>query len=387
MKRKFIIGIMLFFFLSFIILYFFSSEQHLSVLSFQRFYNGNKIENILTWSTIDNVKEYEVVVYDKDQNVTLNITTTEESLDIQDSIFMLNDRFFVTVTAKTTQGEKITSEQYGTIWKQEINKVSKVTSSREEGKVRGRKKITLKTASPNATIYYTTDGSIPTTDSIEYEDPITLKKSMTIKAIAVKADFEDSDVSTFTYEVTSTKPIVYLSPSTQEYNIGIKGSHYTTEEEMMNKIADVIEPILKKNDIEVYRNKPSMTAATSIADSRKHDVDLHLAIHSNASPENKRGRYTGVETWIYDETCKEAEQIAEKLQAAVVSLYYSQYGNRGVLYSKEIGGLKETNPYNVNNGILLEIAFHDNWNDAVWMVENIENIGRTIANTIIDYYK
>lgn len=387
MKKKFVFGILLFLFVVSFTLFCCHEKEQLSILSFHRYDNGKEIESILSWSPVEKVKEYKITCFDKYQNVLLETTSKKEKIDIQNSQLMEEERFFVTVQAIKQNGKTVTSNQYGTSWKKEQKKVSVVTSNREDGKVKGRKKIKLKTASPNATIYYTLDGSLPNTDSEKYIEPIELKKSVMIKAIATKEGYEDSDIATFMYEVTSTNPVVYLSPSTQTYNVGIKGTGYTNESEMMNQIADVVEPILKKNKIEVYRNKPTMTAALSIRDSRKLDVDLHLAIHSNASPESKKGSYTGVETWVYDKNCVEAEEIAKKLQQSIVDLYYNRYGDRGVLYSREIGGLKETNPYNVNNGILLEVAFHDNWNDAVWIVKNVEKIGKAIAEVIIAYYK
>lgn len=61
--------------------------------------------------------------------------------------------------------------------------------------------ITL-TAGEGATIYYTTDGSAPTTDSTQYSQALTLTDGVnTIKAIAVEADKDPSAVATFTYTV------------------------------------------------------------------------------------------------------------------------------------------------------------------------------------------
>lgn len=48
-------------------------------------------------------------------------------------------------------------------------------------------------------IYYTLDGSEPTTASTKYTEPIIAKDDLTIKAIAVKEGYKDSDVVTFTY--------------------------------------------------------------------------------------------------------------------------------------------------------------------------------------------
>jgi hypothetical protein len=62
--------------------------------------------------------------------------------------------------------------------------------------------VTLATATEGAEIYYTTDGSAPTTSSTKYSGAITVSTPTTIKAIAVKAGMEDSDVLTAAYTIS-----------------------------------------------------------------------------------------------------------------------------------------------------------------------------------------
>ena len=57
-------------------------------------------------------------------------------------------------------------------------------------------------------------------------------------------------------------PIIYLSPSTQEYNEYVNG--LGNEEEWMNRLADAMEPMLFASGIQYTRNTPDMTAASSI---------------------------------------------------------------------------------------------------------------------------
>lgn len=61
--------------------------------------------------------------------------------------------------------------------------------------------VELATATAGATIYYTDDGSVPTTSSTEYNpsNKITLSASKTIKAIAVKSGMTNSQVATQAY--------------------------------------------------------------------------------------------------------------------------------------------------------------------------------------------
>ena len=64
--------------------------------------------------------------------------------------------------------------------------------------------VTIACATEGAKIYYTTDGTAPTTASTLYEGAITINKTTTIKAIAVKDGMADSAVVTATYTKKST---------------------------------------------------------------------------------------------------------------------------------------------------------------------------------------
>lgn len=55
------------------------------------------------------------------------------------------------------------------------------------------------TATDDATIYYTTDGSAPTRASAKYTGPFPITKAMTVKAVAVQTGYEDSPVAAATY--------------------------------------------------------------------------------------------------------------------------------------------------------------------------------------------
>ena len=55
-------------------------------------------------------------------------------------------------------------------------------------------------------------------------------------------------------------PKIYLSPSTQEYNITLSGN---SEEYYMNLIANAMIPYLRASGIEYGRNTPDMTALSS----------------------------------------------------------------------------------------------------------------------------
>ena len=58
------------------------------------------------------------------------------------------------------------------------------------------------TGPDGATIYYTTDGNVPTSASSVYSEPVTLTETTTLKAIAVK-DGQSSEVTSRTYTKSS----------------------------------------------------------------------------------------------------------------------------------------------------------------------------------------
>ena len=61
--------------------------------------------------------------------------------------------------------------------------------------------VTLMDTTSSATIYYTTDGSIPTTSSTRYTGPISVSTTTTINAIATATGYGQSPVATATYTI------------------------------------------------------------------------------------------------------------------------------------------------------------------------------------------
>ena len=62
------------------------------------------------------------------------------------------------------------------------------------------KDIVLKTATPDASIHYTLDGSLPEAKSAVYQSPFSISKSCQLKAIALHQDMLDSEVSIIYFE-------------------------------------------------------------------------------------------------------------------------------------------------------------------------------------------
>ena len=73
------------------------------------------------------------------------------------------------------------------------------------GAVNSGTKVTISCVTEGAKIYYTTDGNEPTASSTEYTDAISVTAAVTLKAIAVKDDLNDSAVESASYLIIPTK--------------------------------------------------------------------------------------------------------------------------------------------------------------------------------------
>lgn len=175
---------------------------------------------------------------------------------------------------------------------------------------------------------------------------------------------------------------VYLSPSIQEKNIG--AGEYGTEEYRANLIADVTEKELIRHGITIYRNKPTMTLTQAINDSNKKNADIHFAIHTNAY--NKKAR--GCEIFCWEKgTGSEGEKLVNEVYLLLAAI--TPTADRGIKQGKNFYGegkhMAEVAKTKMPAG-LVEVAFHDNPADAVWIINNIELIGVTIAKGILKYF-
>jgi sugar lactone lactonase YvrE len=73
--------------------------------------------------------------------------------------------------------------------------------------------VTLTTTTPGASIYYTTDSSTPTTSSNLYTGPFTVSSTSNIKAIAAKAGYNDSNVTSAAFTINGIVGTPAFSPT------------------------------------------------------------------------------------------------------------------------------------------------------------------------------
>lgn len=333
----------------------------------------------LTFTGGDNATEYILEIF-KDDILIKEVSLNQNRAIISSEFFVKDNNYTFKIKAKYLDYESYSKEATVSFKMKEKETLLPVYINKDSNYVKENSYITLNNPNNKGTIYYTLDGTDPNENSLVYENPILIKENTTIKTIIKEDKSYDSPVSTYSLNIgNKTDYKVYLSPSNQDGNLGVKSVGYTNEEKEMNDLSNYIEKRLKDYNIKVYRNNPNGNINLWVADSRYYGADLHIAIHSNASTNHTS---KGIETWINDQT-SDTYSLANMIQSDLMNIYYDkENGNRGVKYSN--GALGETRMPKF--GILVEVAHHDYLEDAKWIMDNKELIGNTIADSILKYF-
>jgi len=172
-------------------------------------------------------------------------------------------------------------------------------------------------------------------------------------------------------------PRVYLSPSTQEFNQFINGGN---EEYYMNQIVDAMIPYLRASGIEFTRNNPGDSISKIIERSNEIPYDLHLSLHSRGTPDGNDAPLRGIDVFYYTISSISGEKAA-----------YTIYENL-----KDIYPVPELVSFVPNltmlelaltdaPSVLVELGYYDNLQDALWIENNIDEIGRNLAMSVANF--
>ena len=135
------------------------------------------------------------------------------------------------LTEQTTVKAIVTKDGYtdSEVTTLTIYKVATPTIQQETG----THNVSITTATPGATIYYTTDGTTPTTSSTLYTGASEELGGKPIKAIAVKDNMINSDIGEGEIDIRCATPVISFNNITSTVSIdsGTEGStiHYTTD--------------------------------------------------------------------------------------------------------------------------------------------------------------
>jgi len=313
----------------------------------------------------------------------VEVKRTENQIWIPAETFEEEKEYLLTIQAVYDDFLEIAEESSIVLTIEKKETTSGVYTSHNPTFIKKGTPVELKTRTKDAVIYYTLDGSDPTEESLVYQKPLIINEDVTLKTYAKSKNRFDSVIRTYSFSIRDKTPVIYLSPSNQSENYGVYSTGFTTEMEMMNRIADVVGQELKNAGFIVYRNSPHLGIDEWVVESKRLGADFHFAIHSNASRnQTARGPEIHVDN-EYSLSYSIAAYIYENLWDIYPSNDNQEY-NRGIKYAR--GNLGEASDRYLECSSLLEVAFHDEENDARFIVEHLEEIGKNIATSIISYY-
>jgi len=187
------------------------------------------------------------------------------------------------------------------------------------------------------------------------------------------------------------KRIVYLSPENidKEYAIYDKKdpvkSQYT-ERIQMYIVAEKISEILTEKGIEVHIAEKELSIRDEennrALEAARLGADCYVALHTNAANGTNTGKTQGT-TCYYNGNNKGSKELSEFIYKEVSEL----------TPTKDLGNhddMKTLKPFAeirlpVMANVLLETEFHDYAPYATWIVNNVDNIAKAVADGICNY--
>jgi N-acetylmuramoyl-L-alanine amidase len=165
---------------------------------------------------------------------------------------------------------------------------------------------------------------------------------------------------------------IYISPSSQPANTYAYGN--TNEQEQCRKIATALK---KELDRCGFNSKAGLsgTMYSRVYESNEFGADLHLPIHTNACD----GKVAGLRIFVYKKG-GEAEKIAKAIDAELAPI--TPGTSDGISAQPQL--------YEVKNSkglcVYIEVGFHDNKEEAKWIIEHTQEIAVAIAKGLCKHY-
>lgn len=167
---------------------------------------------------------------------------------------------------------------------------------------------------------------------------------------------------------------IYISPSDQRENRYAAGN--TNEAVQCRKIAAALVAALVRCGFAAMTNTDDGDGAMAARVRQSNDwgADLHLCVHTNAHD----GKVQGTRLFCYDLKGEGYRACAAVLDA-LAPVTPGASDNISVLHFYEVKYANAPTVY-------LEVAFHDNPEEAAWIVANTEPIAEAVCRGICSYY-
>lgn len=172
-------------------------------------------------------------------------------------------------------------------------------------------------------------------------------------------------------------PKIYLSPEDRASNTYHAAALYqgrqTNEREQMCRCADYMEASLTRCGFTV-RNVQSGNMYDRVKESNEWPSDMHIALHTNGFD----GTVAGTRVHCYPSDA--SRKIGKLIQDRIAPM--SPGKSEGLRESATLYELRATHMV----AVLPEFGFHDNSDEAAWLVDSMEQISEETVKAVCDYY-
>jgi len=210
------------------------------------------------------------------------------------------------------------------------------TFSPPAGTYSSAQSVTISSTTSGASIYYTTDGSAPTTSSTKYSAPVSISTTTTLQGIATAAGFTNSPVTSGIYTIqaaTAARPSFSPAPGTYTNPINVS-LFSTTAGATMYYTTDGTTPTTASNQytgpftVSTTTTVKAIATAPNFANSSVSNAPYKILAGTAATPSLSPppGTYTG------------AQQVTISSTTAGATIYYTTDGSTPTTTSNQYTG-------------------------------------------------
>jgi N-acetylmuramoyl-L-alanine amidase len=165
---------------------------------------------------------------------------------------------------------------------------------------------------------------------------------------------------------------IYISPSDQNKNIYATGN--TNEMVQCQKIGRALAKALERCGFEAKSNDTD-EMEERVSESNAWGADMHICIHTNAF----NGYVKGTRIFSYD-TSGEGYQACRQIMATLSPITPGESDN-----ITPYPGLYEVRNTEAPT-VYIEVAFHDNKEEAAWIIAHTDDIAEAICKGVCNHY-
>jgi len=203
-----------------------------------------------------------------------------------------------------------------------------------------------------------------------------------IPADSMQTELQDSlNYFAFSGTISSVSGRVYISPSNQGDNTG--AGNYGTEKYRMEQLAQSLHCWFTANGVKSKIATLTKSIDERISESKSYGATIYLPLHSNGFNGTAQRPFT-----VYTKGNTNSQNLASAILTDLHNLYKLTFPNAEMrtMGSTDDYPFKEINDSLISpaTGAYIEVAFHDNLDDANWIINNRVAIAECIGQSVKD---